>query len=83
MTKVDRIRYLLDNGASAKEAARDAGCALSLVYQVKGLSGMARLRHEIGVLKEENREIRERLRLLEGGPEDIVERMLARNARSG
>ena len=76
MRKVDRVRQLLDIGASPREAAREAGCALSLVYEVRRLSGMAKVTHEIGAIKEDLREIHERLRRLEGSPNDAIRRIL-------
>jgi hypothetical protein len=80
MKKVEIVRFWLDQDVPPKEVARRVPCALSLVYEVKGLSGMAGVRHELGVIQEELREIQDRLRRLEGSPADILERMLTRKA---
>jgi hypothetical protein len=80
MKKVDQIRFLLDQEIAPKEIAREVGCALSLVYGVRGRREMAQLKHQIAVLRQDLWDFGERLRLLEGGPESFAERMLARKA---
>jgi hypothetical protein len=68
MKKVEEVRFWLDQDLPPKAVAKQVRCALSLVYAVKRLSGMAGMRHEIGVLKEELLELRERVAQLENGP---------------
>jgi hypothetical protein len=80
MKKVDRIRFLLDQEIPPKEIAREVGCALSLVYGVRGRREMSQLKHQIAVLREDIKDFGERLRHLEGGPKDCVEDMLGRKA---
>jgi hypothetical protein len=76
--KVDRIRELLEVGRSPKEVAREVGCALSLVYAVRGRQGMAWMNHQIAVIQQELFEIHERIAALEGKPRDVIDRMLDR-----
>ena len=80
MKKVDRIQFLLDQDIRPKEIAREVGCALSLVYGVRVRREMPQLKHQIAVLRQDMKEFDERIRLLEGGPNDFVERMLLRKA---
>ena len=74
MKKVDRIRFLLDQDIPPKDVAREVGCSLSLVYGVRGRREMAQLKHQIAALNQDMWDFGERLRLLEGGPQDFVER---------
>jgi hypothetical protein len=73
--KTDRVRQLLALGASPREAARETGCSLSLVYSVRGLTGMTRIAHDVAVIKEDLREIHESLRRLKGNPGDVIQRI--------
>jgi hypothetical protein len=78
MKKVETIKFLLAQDLPPKDIAKRVGCALSHVYQVRGLANMAKLRHEIAVLREDMKDFDERIRLLEGTPKDFLERMLSR-----
>ncbi len=81
MRKVDRIRMLLDQDLAPREIAKQVPCAMSLVYSVRGRRELAHLKHEIAKVQLELAEISERLCRLEGQPANIVERMVARDAK--
>jgi hypothetical protein len=77
LRKSDRVRFLLDKGASPKEAAKEANCAFSLAYKARAFSGMARVEHDIAVIRRSLEEIDARLHRLESNPKDIIQLMLA------
>jgi cell division protein FtsB len=77
MKKVEEVRFWLRQGIGIKEAAQRAGCSLSLAYQAKGRSEIAKLRHGLAVLKQEVQELRERVGRLEAGHKEMP-RMLSR-----
>ena len=78
MKKVDRIRFLLDQDLLPKEIAREVGCALSLVYGVRGRRDLALLKFQVAALREELKGFDERLSVIEGAPADGLKRILAR-----
>lgn len=74
MKKVDRVRFLLQQGYSPKEIAQEVPCALSLVYEVRGRQELVLLKHQVSTIREELREIwkllgRERARSPKRPPE--------------
>ena len=74
MKKVDRIRDLLMEGYTPRQVAERVPCSLSLVYEVRGKSDLARLRHQMAELSLAVHELYDRLARLEGKPVNIIER---------
>ena len=75
MKKVDQIRYLLTQEYTPQEVADRVPCSLSLVYEVRGKSDLARMRHEIAELRLGMHDLFERVAVLEGKPADPIERL--------
>ena len=75
MKKVDQIRYLLTQEYTPQEVADRVPCSLSLVYEVRGKSDLARMRHEIAELRLGMHDLFERVAVLEGKPADAIERL--------
>jgi hypothetical protein len=74
MKKVDQIRDLLMQEYTPREVAERVPCSLSLVYEVRGKSDLARMRHEIAELGLGMRDLFDRVAVLEGKPADAIER---------
>ena len=62
-------------GLAPREVANRVPASLSWVYDVQGRRGVARLRHQVAELQQGVAELRQRVRLLEGKPVDIFERL--------
>jgi len=75
MKKVDRIRDLLMEGYTPRQVAERVPCALSLVYEVRGKSDLARLRHQVAELRLGMRDLFDRVAVLEGKPAGAIERL--------
>jgi hypothetical protein len=61
MKKVERIQALLDRGSLPRDVAREVGCALSLVYEVRGKRDMALIKQSVTELQRDLVGIRQRL----------------------
>jgi hypothetical protein len=75
MKKVDRIQELLREGYTPRQVAERVPCSLSLVYEVRGKSDLARMRHQIFELRLGMRDLFDRVAVLEGKPADAIERL--------
>lgn len=75
MKKVDQIRDLLMQEYTPREVAERVPCSLSLVYEVRGKSDLARLSHQVAELRLGMRDLFDRVAVLEGKPADAIERL--------
>lgn len=58
-----------------REVAERVPCSLSLVYEVRGKSDLARLSHQVAELRLGMRDLFDRVAVLEGKPADAIERL--------